>query len=193
MNIWELSKMQAKELTIKYLEDFFIDKGYKLKKGGSSSFQYIKKKMLGFDMIAIGYLESFPGSKISYAVIKRINEIENIKDEIYKVLEPSKKSDNQSSSIAFSQTTVQGKFSNNFMPEMLNVADVSASCEIIKEFMLNTGFAMLDRFNDIKKLDEEINGENFWTTDWQTPSCRWYVFIGFFSLIKTTNGRLHFT
>jgi hypothetical protein len=24
-------------------------------------------------------------------------------------------------------------------------------------------------------------------------SCRWYVFIGFFSLIKTTNGRLHFT
>ena len=161
--------MQAKEMTIRYLESFFIDKMFKLKKGNSSSFQFEKKDLIGFDMMAMGFLESFPGSKIEYSVIKRINKIETIKDEIFKVLEPSKKIDKRSLSIAFSQATINGKFTNNFMPEMLNEADVAASCEIIKNFMTETGFPMLERFNDIKEIDKEINGEYFWVTDWQMP------------------------
>jgi hypothetical protein len=39
-----------------------------------------------------------------------------------------------------------------------------------------------------------INGKKYEARmDDKFPSCRWYVFIGFFSLIKTTNGRLHLT
>lgn len=169
MNIWELSKMQAKELTIKYLDDFFSSNSFKLKKGSSSSFEYIKKHKAGFDSVAIGYLESFPGSQMQFTVIKRIDEVEKIKYEILAKVEPERKVDKTSSSLVFSIRTLEGLVHGRYMPEMLNEADVATSCEIVKDFMLKTGFPMLERFNDIKELDKEINGENFWTTDWQMP------------------------
>jgi|GEM_PF-1520523 len=169
MNIWELSKIQAKELTIKYLEDFFLLKGYKRKKTQSSYFNFDRKDKTGFDSVAIGYLESYPGSKISYSVLKRIDKVELIKDKIFEISEPEKVPNKRSLTVAFSQATVDGIFTNNFMPEMLNETDVEVSCGIVKDFMLKIGFPMLEKFNDIKELDKEINGDNFWTTDWQMP------------------------
>ncbi len=75
----------------------------------------------------------------------------------------------QSHSIATSQGSFDKIHSNSFMPEMVTEEDVKKSCDLVIDFLQNIGFPLAQRFSDIKELDKEINGENFWESDWQMP------------------------
>lgn len=44
--------------------------------------------------------------------------------------------------------------------------EILGDAKKIEEFMLEVGFPMLEKY-DLKTIDAEINGENFWETDWQ--------------------------
>ena len=55
------------------------------------------------------------------------------------------------------------------MPKMENEIDVKNSCELLIQFLENIGLLYLDRFEDIKELDNEINGVNYWTDDILMP------------------------
>ena len=169
MNIWELSKRQAKELELVYLSPFFESNGFKLKKTSTSEYDFNKKHKAGRDVIFIGHLEAFPGSKIEFTVMKEINEIESHLGNILRGLDESRNKKVYNASVKFSISSINDLRTNNYMPEMLNEADVVKSCEIVEDFMVKTGFKMLERFNNIKELDREINGENFWKTDWKMP------------------------
>jgi hypothetical protein len=167
--MWELSKKQAKEFEIKYLEEFFEKEGFKLRKGSSADFDFIRKTQNGNEVVYFTHLESFPGTQQEFYILKEISEIELHYENILKGLGQVISKHKNPRSLKFWKGSIEGINSNRYMPEMLNEADVSASCEIVKDFMLKIGFPMLERFNDIKELDREINGENFWTTDWQMP------------------------
>lgn len=167
--MWDLTKASAKEFAINYLSIFFENQEFKLRRTKHTGVEYYRKLSNGFDGIAIGFVDSFPGQKIRYSVFKRISELEKVTGEILKVIEPSKKVDKESLSLAFSFRTINNLRTDSYMPEMLSEEDVKKSCFLVQDFMCEAGFPILEKYNNIKEIDKEINGENFWTTDWQMP------------------------
>jgi hypothetical protein len=168
-NLWELSKKQAKEFELKYLKLFFEDKKFKLRKGGGADFDFIRKNPIGNEVVYFTHLESFPGTQQEFYILKEINEIELHYEAIIKGLGQNYNKHKYPRSLKFWKGSIEGINTNRYMPQMLTEMDVASSCEIVKNFMTETGFPMLERFNDIKELNKEINGESFWTTDWQMP------------------------
>lgn len=168
-NLWKLSKKQAKEFELIYLKDFFEQNAFKLRKGGNSDFEFIKKLPNGSETIYFTHLEAFTGTRQEFYVLKEIKIIESHLENILKGLGQSISKHKNPRTVKFWKGSIDGINTNNYMPKMLNETYVASSCEIVKNFMAETGFSMLERFNDIKELDKEINGENFWTTDWQMP------------------------
>lgn len=167
--MWKLTKIQAKELELKYLKGFFEEKKFKIRKGGGADFDFIRKNPSGNEIVYFTHLEAFPGVQQEFYILKEINEIEFHYEAILNGLGQKFSKHKYPRSLKFWKGSIEGLNSNRYMPEMLNEADVEASCEIVKGFMNNTGFPLLNRFNDIKELDTEINGSIFWTTDWQMP------------------------
>lgn len=138
--MWELTKKQTKELEIKFLQSFFEEKGFKLRRGGSTDFDFIRNSINGNEVIYFTHLESFPGTQQEFYILKEINILEIHFENILKGIGQSISKHKYPRSLKFWKGSIEGINTNRYMPEMLNEADVSASCEIIKEFMLNTGF-----------------------------------------------------
>jgi hypothetical protein len=163
--MWELNNTQAKELTIKYLNDFMESNGFVLKKNKNTNIQYIRKNKNGFETLYLSFLDSFPGKEINYMLEKRIDKVEIILDDILKTLEPNRKRGKNDTTFATNYAKVKGIKHNRYMPEMVNELDVKNSCGLLIQFLENIGLLYLDRFDDIKELDKEINGVNYWKDD----------------------------
>jgi hypothetical protein len=160
--MWDLNNTQAKEFVIKYLTIFLESKGFVLKKTRTTDIYYYRKTVSGHDTLYLSFLDSFPGKKINYVLMKRIESIENIVAEIIKVVDPNQKIDKNHPTFATSEGTVKDLRRDSYMPEMVNEKDVENSCNILIQFLETTGLPMVDRFEDMQELDNEINGENFW-------------------------------
>lgn len=167
--MWDLNKSQAKELTTKYLTKYLEDKQFVLKKTKSANIQYIRQTKTGFDALYLSFLDSFPGQKIDYLLVKRVDVVEKIVDEILAVIDSKRIIDKKSTTFATNYGMINNLRNNTYMPEMMNELDVENSCNQLNYFLENTGFGYLDKFEDITKFDNEINGNVFWTTDWSTP------------------------
>lgn len=167
--MWDLNKTQAKELTTKYLSKYLEDNQFVLKKTKSTNIQYIRQTKTGFDALYLSFLDSFPGQKIDYLLVKRVEVLEKIVDKILAVIEPKRIIDKKSTTFATNYGMINNLRNNTYMPEMINELDVENSCNQLRFFLENTGFVYLDKLEDITKFDNEINGNIFWTTDWGTP------------------------
>lgn len=163
--MWELNNTQAKEFTIKYLNDFMESKNFLLKKTQNTNIQYTRKTKNGFDALYISFLDSFPGKEINYMLFKRINKVELILDDILKAVEPNRKRDKNEITIATNYAMTNGLKHNRYMPKMVNELDVNNSCDLLIQYLSNTEMTLIERFEDIEELDKEINGDNFWEDD----------------------------
>jgi hypothetical protein len=167
--MWDLNGKQAKEFTIKYLNDFMEKEGFNLKKTQNTSVHYIRKTKIGFDALYLSYIDSFPGKEINCMLEKRIDKVEYILAEIQKAIDLNYIIDKSSTTFATNYAKVNGIKHNRYMPKMENEIDVKNSCELLIQFLENIGLLYLDRFEDIKELDNEINGVNYWTDDILMP------------------------
>lgn len=169
MSIYELTKTQSKMWIDQSLTLFMIENDFKLKKTRNSDLNYFKKTDYGFNELNLGFLNSWPGTQVAYGFYIRYDRIEDICQNILTQLNPGHIIKKDSHSIGTSQGSFDGKFTYSFMPEMVNEEDVRKSCDLVINFLEKTGFPLAERFKDIKELDKEINGENFWESDWQMP------------------------
>jgi hypothetical protein len=169
MSIYDLTKSQSKIWVEKYLNPFMGKNGFKLKKSRNPDLNYLKLTDSGYQELNVGFINSWPGTQISYGFYIRFNQIEEICQNILAQINPEYKMNKLSHSIATSQGSIDNIHSNSFMPEMINEEDVKKSCDLVIAFLQNIGFQLAKRFSDVKELDKEINGENFWESDWQMP------------------------
>lgn len=169
MSIYELTKSQSKIWVEKYLNPFMEENDFKLKKSKNSDLYYLKKTDYGFQRLNLGFLNSWPGTKIEYAFFVRYERIEEIFDNTLVQLDSEYKVKKDSHSIGTSQGSFENKRTNSYMPEMVTEEEVKKSCDLVIIFLQKIGFSLAQRFSDIKELDKEINGENFWESDWQMP------------------------
>ena len=163
-----MNKKEAKEFTIKHLNVFFEKHDFKLVKTRNSEVEFIRKTNNGFDGFASGTVDYNPIQKIRYSFYKRINAIEEITNIVNQKIKLSPPIDKNTVSLAFGYGgLVLGKHVDTYLPECSNENDIIESTKAIIEFAEQYALTLLEKTNDLVFLDNEINGKNFWKTDWQ--------------------------
>ncbi|MEO6232922.1 MAG: hypothetical protein ABJB11_00005 [Ferruginibacter sp.] len=162
-----MKKSGAKKLLFNELKPFFVENGYKLVTTKFSGFT----KEYNNDLFWI-YFDSKdynPCQNIRYYVNKRINIIDKIWMEVDKLyFNIDRVNLETASTLTFTYESLHGIHERmGYLPDIYTVADVEINAKLIIEFMRDTAFPLLERFNDIREIDKEINGENFWGDDWR--------------------------
>ena len=154
-------KKEMNERIIFHLQDYFEVKGYKLKKT-SEVIHFRKKFVNGFQEIGMSSSNYYDKHYLSWGYGKRIDEIEKIMVELEKCFEPNffllRK---DSCTYVFSPRLM---FNEYYEQKIEKEQDVIDAVKVIKEFTEKYAFPRFDFLSDIKKVDNEINGngENFW-------------------------------
>ncbi|MBL7898318.1 MAG: hypothetical protein JNJ99_07270 [Crocinitomicaceae bacterium] len=163
-----MNKNEAKELVIKHINVFFESQGYKLVKKADSSVVYQKNMNSGFDGFASGTVDYNPIQKIRYSFYKRIESIEEITYLISQKVKLNPPIDKKTISLAFGyDSLILGKYVDTYLPECKVEEDVAKCVQEIIGFAEMHALPLLEKANDIRYLDAQINGEIFWETDWQ--------------------------
>lgn len=163
-----MNKQEAKEFVIKHINSFFEIHDFKLQKKADSSVIYQRKTNFGIDGFASGTVDYNPVQKIRYSFYKRINSIEEITNIVNQRIKLSPPIDKNTISFAFGYGgLVLGKHVDTYLPECSNEEDIIKSVSEIIDFTNTHAFPLLEKSNDIKFLDAEINDNDFWETDWQ--------------------------
>ena len=73
-----MTAKEGKELTIKYIDKFMADNGFKLVKNNSSEVKYKRKTSIGYDEFGSSSSHYNPIQVFGFGVGKSIKQIENI-------------------------------------------------------------------------------------------------------------------
>jgi hypothetical protein len=162
-----MKKSEVKTLLLNSLEPFFASHGYKKVKAKLTGFVSLAE--LGNDRFHFDVYDYNPIQNIHYYCLKKINLIDNLYEELHKrfVIHPALSE--ISSTLCFSYETINSLNSIGYLPNIREEVDVQANTDLIIEFMKSTALPMLERFNDIREIDKEINGDAFWEDDWRKP------------------------
>lgn len=164
-----MKKAEAKDLVIKYIASFFEKEGFALRKRKDTVVEYIRSGNWGFDGFAGSPVDYNPSQIIRYSLYKRHESVENIMAGVDRKLKLNPPIDRNTVTIAFSYTTLNSINKDTYLPKMETEIDVKNCVDIIISFLRETAFPLLDRFNDLREIDREINGQFFWDTDWRKP------------------------
>lgn len=157
-------KKEMNQSVIFHLQDYFDSKGYKLEKT-SEVICFRKKLNNGFQDIAITSTNYYDTHYLSFAYGKRVNEIEEVMMELEKYFEPNLFNLRKDSlTYAFSPRRILNDKGKKVIKQE---KDVFEAVTTIKGFTENYAFSLYDFLDDLKKVDNQINGEsnNFWLND----------------------------
>ena len=163
-----MKKTETKKILFNQLKPFFESKGYQLVISKYSGF--IKRFDSGRDWIYFDAYDFNPCQNIHYSVMKNIiliDEIWQIIDERYFNVE--RLNLEFAHTLKFSYESLNSLNKSSYLPDIREEKDVLINTDMIIEFISCIALPMLERFNDIREIDKEINGDIFWESDWRKP------------------------
>ncbi len=163
-----MKKTEAKKILFYQLKPFFINMGFKLVAAKFSGF--IKQLDTGFDWVYFDVDDYNPCQNIYYSVMKRIESIDKIWQQVdMKYFNTQRLNIEYAHTLKFSYETINNLNKTKYLPDVFEEKDVQINTDLILDFMGNTALPLLDRFNDLREIDKEINGKDFWESDWRKP------------------------
>lgn len=176
---------EGKLLLLKNFENKFNEFGFIQNKRRDTTTEFIKKNENGFDEFGIDIYTYSPQINFGFVVWKRIDAIENIIAEINKIVILDNSHNKNSHSLSFQKKGVELKIIYVQTEE-----DLVLGFNKIMDYFINEALPVLNSFNDIKNIDNTINGErdNFWETD--NDNSKPFTFAHLFYARRLIIGRL---
>lgn len=186
-----MTKKETKETIAKYFNNFALENGFEQfkKKAGDVEFLYIKEHEYGRDTITINIFNYATSHQIFYGYGKFYNSIEQIVNMVNEkiALNPPYSKAPYNVTLGFRYESLSGLNKIGYLPYVENEAQVRDCVNEIIAFSNKTAFPLLKQMNDIRFLDSEINGEEFWENSWQKRYAFSYFFIQRFIIAKLAN------
>lgn len=180
------SIIEARELTLKYLEPVVTKHGFTVKLSASKQLKIERKASKGMDLLAFDMLNYAPAFQIRYGFIKVNTTVNEILLKLQEKIKLSLPVDKKSTLVSFSYNTINNPTETSYLPMMETEEDVQQSVALLQSFLEEVGVPLLKRFDDLAEIDRVINGEQLWETDWLKP----YVFGGNFTLKRLIVAKL---
>lgn len=160
---------EAKALIIKNATPYFEQKGWKLKKVRWNEAIFVNKKNEYFDIIGISTTDYNPEQLIGYGLGKRIEAVEAVmkKIESKTPFDLPLKSDDTTLNILDKGDSLKREDKSYCTSE----EDVIYNLGKIFNYLDEHALPLLEKFNDLREIDNLINGEGekFWDSDWKKP------------------------
>lgn len=187
-----MTKTEARQLLMKHLLPRIEQFGFK-ERGKSSEFEIVRKTANGEDIIGGGFTDYFPVQRIIYGTGKCDKRIINILLELQKAgIALSPPVNKKTTTFSVSYETQNHLNYVGYLPDMETETDVVKCVGMMVDFLEGTAFPLLDKFEDLREIDQLINGPEPWDTDWQKP----YRFGGNFAekriIIAKLSGNANF-
>lgn len=163
------SVIEARELTIKHITPFLQDNGFSIKLNKSMEAQIERKSKYGFDSIGIRMLDYRPYYKIGYGFNKVNYRISEILVQLQERIPITPKEGRKSRFLFFSYNTINNPSETDYLPDMLDELDVQKCVGLMTDFMTETAFPLLEKYEDLRDIDRAVNGQAPWKTDWYMP------------------------
>ena len=164
-----INLIQARELTIQYLEPFLKEHEYDIKTNKAKEAKIERKRKNGVDSIGLNLLNYNPSYQVRYGFNKVNSAINEIMLKLQEKVPIPVKEDKKSRFLFFSYNTLNDPKNTDYLPYMANEAEVQKCVNMMIEFMKETAFPLLDRFEDLREYDKIINGDEPWESDWLKP------------------------
>jgi len=159
-----MKSIEAWDIVVNELKFIFLDRGYQYKKIKWHGF--VKQLDTGFDNFILVFYNYYPLHIPSYSIHKRFNAVEIIHDRLIEKFNLNQLIKDTNETFWFSYESLNSKASSSYLPAVETKIGMLDNARQINIFMLETGFPMLEKYQNIEAIDAEINGENFWPTDW---------------------------
>jgi DNA helicase HerA-like ATPase len=181
-----MNKKEAKDLLMKFLMPELSAYGFRERKIGAE-WALTRKTEYGEDGIVGGFSDYNPVQRVIYSLYKKDKRILNILLNVQKpgVVLPLPIT-KYIGTIGFSYESLHGINQHGYLPDMVSEDDVKKNAEAMVIFLKETGIPLLDKFNNLHEIDQIINGDQPWRTDWQKP----YTFSTYFDYIRLIVAKL---
>jgi hypothetical protein len=180
------SIIEARELTLKYLEPTLKKHGFTIKLSASKQAKIERKTTNGTDILGFDILNYAPSFRIRYAFSKINTPINDILLRFQEKIKIPLQEDKRSWFIFFSYNTLHKPNDTAYLPFMETEEDVQKCVAMMNSFIEDPALPLLNRFDDLNEVDRIINGEVPWETDWLKP----YMLGGNFYLKRLIISRL---
>ena len=180
------SIIEARELTLKYLEPTLNKHGFTVKLSASKQAKIERKTTNGADILGIEMLNYAPSFQIRYAFSKINVRINDVLMRLQERAKLSLKEDKKSWFIFFSYNTLHKPTETSYLPYMETEEEIQKRVAMMSAFIDDTGVPLLARFDDLREVDRIVNGDEPWETDWHKP----YVLGGNFHLKRLIISKL---
>ena len=161
--------IEARELTLKYLEPIVKKHGFNVKLSASKQARIERKTANGTDILAFDILNYAPSFRIGYAFCKINIHINNIMLSFLEKVKLPLQEDKRTWFIFFSYNTLYKPGETVYLPYMKTEEEVRECVAMMNTFIEDPGLPLLARFEDLREVDRIINGEEPWETDWRKP------------------------
>jgi hypothetical protein len=180
------SIIEARELTLKYLEPIVKKHGFTVKVNARKQARIERKVANGIDILGFDMLNYAPSFQILYAFSKINIPINDILLRFQEKVRIPLQEDKRSWFILFSYNTLHKPTETTYLPYMDTEEEVQKCVGMMSSFIEDPGLPLLSRFDDLREVDRIINDEEPWETDWHKP----YVLGGNFHLKRLIIPRL---
>lgn len=159
-----MNQKEATEIVVNYLTPLFSEKGYLFKKSKWKGF--VKQYDGGFDYVNIHFYNYWPIQQPGYGIARRFDLVEQVYNNLVDVYGLNKVGDSKTNeTFYFSYESLNDLGSIGYLKGGETEQEMLSDAKKIEDFMLDVGFPMLEKY-DLKTIDAEINGDDFWETDW---------------------------
>ncbi len=160
-----MNKTEALQLMLKYLMPRIEPYGFK-SPGKGTEFQIKRKTKNGEDRITGGFTDYNPVQQIIYGAGKRDLRILNILNDLQaKGIMLSPPISRYTGTLGVSYEALHQLNYIGYLPHMETEADVEKCVKMMFKFLEETAVPLLDKFEDLRELDQVINGDDPWPTD----------------------------
>ncbi|HEX8377666.1 MAG TPA: hypothetical protein VF602_07595 [Pedobacter sp.] len=161
-------KKDLNEYIISGLKNFFEVNGYKLKKT-SELIMFVKNVNDGFQDIAISSTNYYDTHFLSFGYSKRVNMIENVLLDLEKEFIPNMFHLSKSNSTYYLNVSYNQALPSWLKQEIKTEHDVDKYINWIIQYTDKHAFDRFEYLDDVKTVDSEINGDNFWLDEINKP------------------------
>jgi hypothetical protein len=163
------SIIQARELTLKYLEPTLKKHSFSVKLSATKQAKIERKAPFGTDIMGFEMLNYNPSFQIMYAFSKICVPINDLLLRFQERTGIMLKVDKRTWFIFFSYNTLNKPTGTTYLPYMDTEEDVQKCVSMMNSFIGDIGIPLLTRFDDLREVDKIINGDEPWETDWHKP------------------------
>lgn len=163
------SIIEARELTLKYLEPVLKRYGFTVKLSASKQAKISRKSANGMDKIGLDMLNYKPSFQIRYAFSKICVPINDVLLRLQEKVKLPIKVEKDDWFIFFSYNTLHNPTRTEYLPYMETEEEVQNCVAMMSSFIEDPAMPLLARFDDLAEVDRIINGSEPWETDWLKP------------------------